>query len=74
MRIKYYTIGIYNFVRGHLSWEESLKLLYKIVESKERMSHLVTYMLLYQMGLNKQEPKNNNRKSFFKTPINPHLI
>lgn len=34
------TRDIHYFVRGQLSWEDSLRLLEEIVESEEWMSHL----------------------------------
>jgi len=39
------TQDIHNFVRGHLSWEESLRLLDEIIESEEWIQHLVIDML-----------------------------
>lgn len=54
------TRDIHNFVRGHLSWEESLKLLDEIVESDEWMSHLEIDMMIYKMAIEKQESENHN--------------
>lgn len=48
------TRDIHNFVRGHLSWEESLLLLDEIIESEEWMSHLEINMMIYQMAVNHQ--------------------
>jgi len=53
------TRDINNFVRGHLSWEESLKLLDEIVESDEWMSHLEIDVMLYKMAVEKQESENH---------------
>jgi hypothetical protein len=49
------TRDIHNFVRGHLSWKESLRLLDEIVESEEWLQHLEIDMLLYDMARKKQE-------------------
>lgn len=49
------TRDIHNFVRGHLSWEESLRLLDEVVESEEWMKHLEIDMLLYDMARKKRE-------------------
>jgi hypothetical protein len=49
------TRDIHNFVRGHHNWEESLRLLDEIVESKEWMKHLEIDMLLYKMACKKRE-------------------
>jgi hypothetical protein len=54
------TRDIHNFVRGHLSWEESLRLFDEIVESEKWMSHLEIDMMIYQMAVEKQESKNHN--------------
>ena len=53
------TRDIHNFVRGHLSWEESLRLLDEIVESEEWMSHLEIDMMIYKMAIEKQESENH---------------
>ena len=49
------TRDIHNFARGHLSWEESLKLLDEIVESEEWIQHLEIDMQLYEMACKKGE-------------------
>jgi len=49
------TRDIHNFVRGHLSWDESLRLLDEIVESEEWMQHLEIDMQLHTMARKKQE-------------------
>ncbi len=49
------TRDIHNFVRGHLNWEESLRLLDEIVESEEWIQHLEIDMLLYGMARKKRE-------------------
>jgi len=49
------TRDIHNFVRGNLSWEESLRLLDEIVESEEWIQHLEIDMLLYEMACKKGE-------------------
>ena len=54
------TRDIHYFVRGELNWDESLQLLVEIADSQEWLDFLETDMLLYQMGLNKQEPKSSD--------------
>ena len=54
------TRDIHNFVRGHLSSEEPLRLLDEIVESEKWMSHLQIDMMLYKMATEKQEPKSDD--------------
>ncbi|WP_069130729.1 hypothetical protein [Rhodohalobacter halophilus] len=49
------TRDIHNFVRGHLSLDESLRLLEEIIESEEWMTHLEIDMLLYDMARKKRE-------------------
>ena len=44
------TEQIHKFVRNQLTWDESLKLLDEIVESKEWMEHLEMDMLIYRIG------------------------
>lgn len=43
------TREIHNFVRGHLSWEESLWLLDEIIDSEEWLQFLEMDMLLYEL-------------------------
>jgi len=57
------TRDIHYFVRGHLSWEESLRLLDEIVESEEWMKHLEIDMQLYKMAC------KNREKAVDKPPI-----
>lgn len=54
------TKDIHNSVRGHLSWEESLRLLEEIVESEEWMQNLEIEVLLYHMSCKKQEMEGSN--------------
>lgn len=49
------TRDIHNFVRGKLSWEESLRLLDEILDSDEWLNHLEIDMLIYQIACKKQE-------------------
>ncbi|PWN06098.1 hypothetical protein [Rhodohalobacter mucosus] len=49
------TRDIHNFVRDHMCWEESLRLLDEIVESEEWIQHLEIDMLLYEMASKEQE-------------------
>ncbi len=54
------TKDIHNFVRGRISWEESMKLLDEIIELKEWMKHLEIDMQLYEMGRDYQGLNRNN--------------
>lgn len=49
------TRDIHNFVRGHLSWEESLRLLDETVESEEWFQHLVIDIILNKMACKNRE-------------------
>ena len=57
------TRDIHNFVRGHLSWEESFRLLDEIVESEEWMKH--------QKWLNRQSSSGfyGNRRVVYAHPV-----
>ena len=57
------TRDIHNFVRGHLSWEESLILLEEIVESKEWLQFLEIDMILNEIAREKQELGKRNPHS-----------
>jgi hypothetical protein len=54
------TREIHNFVRFHLSWEESLRLLEEIVESEEWVQHLEIDLQLYVMARENQGLERNN--------------
>jgi hypothetical protein len=45
------TKAIHDFVRGHLSWDESINLLEEILESDEWLHFLEIDLLLYEMAL-----------------------
>jgi len=45
------TKDIHGFVRGHLSWKESLRLLDEIIESDEWLQHLEIDILIHEMAL-----------------------
>lgn len=49
------TRGIHNFVRGHLSIEEELKLLEEIIDSNRWMGHLELDMAIYRMAKENQK-------------------
>lgn len=49
------SMSIHNFVRGHLGWEESLRLLEEIVESEEWLNHLEMDMLIYHLACKKRK-------------------
>lgn len=55
------TRDIHNFVRGHLSWEESLRLLDEIVTSDEWMSHLKIDIMVYNIALSHNQNKCKNK-------------
>jgi|GEM_PF-1766579 len=54
------TKAIHYFVRGKLSWDESLKLLDEILDSEEWIEFLETDILLYQLAMEKQEPETDS--------------
>jgi hypothetical protein len=45
------TKAIHDFVRGHLSWDESINLLEEILDSEEWLQFLETDMRLQEMAL-----------------------
>lgn len=57
------TRDIHNFVRGQLSWEESLRLLDEIINSDEWLNHIEMDMLIYEIAYRKRE------KESYKPPV-----
>lgn len=51
------TRDIHNFVRGKLSWDESLGLLDEILDSDEWLNHLELDMIIYHIACKKRKMK-----------------